>query len=236
MKLYHYLAETGEFQGISEARESPLEPGVFLHPAHSTETLLPEEELAENRCWCWDSVAKAWYQQEDYRQAKVYDTAEGVEQFVDKIGPLKDNWTLTPKPEGDWDATWDGSAWVVSFETLRDRLLSQVRGWADETLQSYKADCSQSEIQTWDRQESGARALVADAEDTSADAEFVRQLASARGITTAELVAKIMRKVELYTAGSAKVLGRQQALEDLIWGCQTVEELRKVEIPEVGTN
>jgi hypothetical protein len=122
----------------------------------------------------------------------------------------------------------------VPFEEERDWRLGLVRNWADQTLAVYKADCSQSEIQTWDRQESGARALVADENDTSADAEFVRQLASARGITTAELVEKIMRKVELYTAGSAKVLGRQQQFEDKINSCATIEELRAIELPTVS--
>lgn len=123
----------------------------------------------------------------------------------------------------------------VTLEEVRNQKLRLARNWADQTLAVYKADCSQSEILTWDRQEDGARALAIDENDTSANAEFVRQLAEARGIGVTELVTKIMRKVELYTAGSAKVLGTQQAYEDKINACETIEELEAIELPEVGS-
>ena len=42
MNIYHYIADTGIFYAKGVADKSPLEPGVFLVPAHAT-TIAPPE-------------------------------------------------------------------------------------------------------------------------------------------------------------------------------------------------
>ena len=55
MDIYHYHPYTGEFIGIGQADESPLEP-VFLIPAYATNTIPPDCD--ENQKVIWDG--KKW--------------------------------------------------------------------------------------------------------------------------------------------------------------------------------
>jgi hypothetical protein len=41
MKIYHYHPDYKTYLGSSDADESPLEPGLFLIPAHATDTEPP---------------------------------------------------------------------------------------------------------------------------------------------------------------------------------------------------
>jgi hypothetical protein len=63
MKAYTYNPVTGELIGISEADESPLEPGIFLMPAYSTEieppTFDPKSEIVY-----FDTDQNVWRKQD----------------------------------------------------------------------------------------------------------------------------------------------------------------------------
>jgi hypothetical protein len=51
MKIFHYHPEAGAFLGEGTADESPLEPGAWLIPAHSTTTTPPNVQDGKQRVW-----------------------------------------------------------------------------------------------------------------------------------------------------------------------------------------
>jgi len=57
MDIFHYHPDTGIYLGQDKADESPLEPGVWLVPAHATELKPPQPGEGEEIVWtgeAWD--------------------------------------------------------------------------------------------------------------------------------------------------------------------------------------
>jgi len=63
--VYHYHPDTHIYIGVTEAIESPLEPGVFLCPAHATLSS-PALEILESQVNVWDNNNSVWTQQERF--------------------------------------------------------------------------------------------------------------------------------------------------------------------------
>lgn len=63
MQVYTYNPVTGELIGISEADESPLEPGTFLMPAYSTE-IAPPEFNPQTEMIYFDTNLNLWRKQD----------------------------------------------------------------------------------------------------------------------------------------------------------------------------
>jgi hypothetical protein len=60
MKIHHYHPETLEYLGEGQADESPLEPGVYLIPAHATPIAPPAAVAGKSRHF----ESGAWVQRE----------------------------------------------------------------------------------------------------------------------------------------------------------------------------
>lgn len=117
---------------------------------------------------------------------------------------------------------------TADTETEMAELKAQKRveiwGAGDAILAQVKANYTGAEIESWSKQEEGAKDIQAGKTDTEA-ALFVAAIAQGRGIETQTLVTKILGNVVSYGALSAAVIGEQQRLDDLIKVATTQAQL-----------
>lgn len=103
--IYHYHATSGEFLEQGDARESPMQPGEYIIPAHSTDVAPPAVSAGFARVW----VNGAWMQREDHRG--IWFAGDGSRITVRNLGPVPAiAVTQTPPPAF---GVWNGSSWDV---------------------------------------------------------------------------------------------------------------------------
>lgn len=105
--IHHFAASTGEYLSTGEADPSPLEPGVFLLPAHAT-TLTPPKARKGMAVVFADGK---WQQVEDHRGETIFSTADGMPAIQATLGPVAEGYTTTARPSAVH--VWQGGAWTV---------------------------------------------------------------------------------------------------------------------------
>lgn len=94
MQIYNYHPVTGEYLSTSEADPSPLEPGVFLIPAHATDIAPPEVATGSGAKF----VSGTWIVVPDHRGEVWFDTT-GAELVIHALGEVPGgNWTKVAPP------------------------------------------------------------------------------------------------------------------------------------------
>ena len=107
--VYNYDPHTRIYTGASQADESPLEPGVYLIPAHATTDAVPQSQegqlarrLLDNSGWeLIDDVRGTWYDA-DGQPVKVRDLDADVSQLTREAPPdatyklVKGKWEQCP--------------------------------------------------------------------------------------------------------------------------------------------
>ena len=111
-----------------------------------------------------------------------------------------------------------------TLEELKSAKRAEIWGTGDAILASVKANFTEAEIESWSKQEQGAKDIQAGNMETEA-ALFVAAIAQGRGIETSTLVTKILGNVVSYGALSSTVIGEQQRLDDMIKTATTQEQL-----------
>ena len=154
--------------------------------------------------------------------------------------PGYDSWTHrliegTPEQrEGKWWQTWELESVTHTPEEEAERLadakstkLSEINTVTDATIAVLTETYPDREIATFDKQESEARAYVADAMTST---PFLSALAQARGISLADLVGRVLAKANAFAVASGSIIGQRQALEDRLDACTTVEEVQGITV------
>lgn len=107
---------------------------------------------------------------------------------------------------------------VERFARLKREKLVEVNSAYEVALSAVKNGYPPSEILSWDKQEKEARAYLA---NNAAPTPFVDALANERQIDKAELVSRIMAKVNAAEVYIGTQTGKRQRLEDQIAAATT---------------
>ncbi|MGZ0703790.1 DUF4376 domain-containing protein [Pseudomonas piscis] len=117
-KTVYQTTLAGLFSGISEADESPLEPGVFLIPAGCVET--PPPLIPENKAAHWNG--QVWKLVDYYRGLVVYSIVTGEPLTLNGMEPIPSGHTMD-KPEPN--QVWKDGRWVDDTAAILARLYQE---------------------------------------------------------------------------------------------------------------
>jgi len=132
MQVYNYRPDTGEFICATDARESPLEPGVFLIPANATEVAPPTSAagvayLFQNGGWqsVPDHRGETWYR------------ADGSPSVIETLGDPAQSDLLQTEPPAPPPTQADYAAAIQA----RVDAVAQAKQYTDgATLAGYATD------------------------------------------------------------------------------------------------
>jgi len=91
-----------------------------------------------------------------------------------------------------------------------------------------KSNFSDVEMITWARQENGVKLLTENADSEEHDAQWVKLLAQARGITLEEQMNRISYATSVMNEYAYRLVGYQQRLEDMVNAATTVDEVENI--------
>lgn len=96
---------------------------------------------------------------------------------------------------------------------IRVAIENRIDGSCENAMASLRAGYPESEVLSWSKQESEARAFVS---DPNAATPLLDALATARDIDKTELVNRVIAKADLFANLSGQIIGTRQALQDAL--------------------
>lgn len=151
-------------------------------------------------------------------------TRHGLPYHVPNEGVFVPDWAeIDAYAQAHPDIVTEEAAPEIPFAALVVAKRAEIWGAGDAILAAAKARYSQAEVESWPKQEQGARDIDAGQTETEA-ALFVAAIAAQRGIDLSTLVGKILANAEAYAALSAAVIGEQQRLDELIKAAEAAQD------------
>lgn len=212
--IYHYHPYTGEYLSIGKADLSPLESLCWLIPAHATDIEPPATHAHEVAIF----NDGAWQRYPDWRRVALFSIENGTSVIIKKIGITPGEIGATEQPRPSATHRWNGDHWQHDPNLARQQLteqratvLTKLNDDCEAMLAVLRADCPESEVTSWAKQEVEARALVV---NPDAPSPLLTAIASTRGLTVTELAQRVITKADTYAISAGTLIGRRQALED----------------------
>ena len=148
-----------------------------------------------------------------------------MEYFLEEV---PEDYTEAVYPGNDYIWNTQKDTWEIRLEVAKARKLEEIRNVVNSKMNELKKNFSNAEVETWTKQENGAKLLIENPESTEADAIWVKSLAEARGISLDAMIEKITTAVTMMNTAAYQVIGQQQKLEDLVNAAETVDEVYSI--------
>jgi hypothetical protein len=114
----------------------------------------------------------------------------------------------------------------LALSLAKESKLKTANAECDRRMSLFVASYPEREQQTFTKQEEQARAYLA---NSVAVTPLLDMLATERGLSKAEMAARIMAKVEPFEVYCGRMIGYRQRLEDQLDGTETLEELSAID-------
>jgi hypothetical protein len=101
----------------------------------------------------------------------------------------------------------------LTLEQLKENKLNEINGAFEQTMQQVRAGYPNDEVMSWSKQESDARAYLA---DNTVDAKLLESLADVRQVPKDIFAKLIINKADQYAVVVGQLVGKRQLLEGVI--------------------
>jgi len=156
----------------------------------------------ENFAICF--IKDKWEYVEDNRTKTVYSIIDKTESKVDYLGSIKDGFTLLVPGQFD---EWKNDKWIENIEDAKKQSTLDMEFLTQENIDNLTRDYPQFEKDTFNTQETEARAWLV---DNNTKTPFLDALSDARDIPKSLMIEKIIANADALKKPVAKMIGAYQ--------------------------